>query len=527
MNLQAQKPLFSWKQWLPLFPVLIVGLLLAQFFYLGQGLQPQEDAAMLFRYAKHFAEGNGIVWNVGDSPVDGATDFLFMVFIAAFSKIGIRIELAAMMLTISAHFVVVAMVYRLIMRQGGDNRWAASFAALVVMTGPGLSYCEAGFGTTVFALAGLITFQYFLRMLQNGFDVKVAQVFALSGLVTGLIRPEGVLLSLGMLSALFVKMGPKERQALLIRFALVFGIPGAIYFAWHWYYFGYPLPNPFYVKGGGRLYLSSFNAALIGIGKMSMVLVPFLLLGIWKRSGRTENLYLLWPIAFFAGIWILMSNAMNYNHRFQYILMPMIWVLWLPVLRAVWPELQIKGWKLGLAAFLCTLMLVMHTMIYILHPRMFVDGRATLGSELAEFGGKGYTMAVTEAGNLPFYSDWNAIDTWGLNDKTISHRGIVSSAYLDAFEPELVMIHDYWSPGIAKNRRDEKWAVMTDTLDAYLSKRNYELVACWGRKPDNTHFYYLRKDIPDYESLKYLIVKHQYTWHEDGKVALNFLQEEK
>jgi hypothetical protein len=307
---------------------------------------------------------------------------------------------------------------------------------------------------------------------------------------------------------------------------LIFGIPGAIYFAWHWYYFGYPLPNPFYVKGGGRLYISSLKAALVGIGKMSMVLVPFLLLGIWKRAGRTANLYLLWPIAFFAGIWILMSNAMNYNHRFQYILMPMIWVIWLPVLRAVWPDLQIKSWRLVVAAGLTALMLGMHTMIYILHPRMFVDGRAQIGTELAQYSAKGYTMAVTEAGNLPFYSDWNAIDTWGLNDKTISHQGMVSSEYLDQYKPELVMIHDYWSPGTPKIRPQKKWAVMTDTLEAFLAKRDYQLVACWGRKPDNTHFYYLRKDFPDYAPIKNLIANFEYTWHEDGKVALNFLQED-
>jgi len=40
------------------------------------GGRPEEDAAMLLRYSKHFAEGRGIVWNVGEPPVDGATDFL-------------------------------------------------------------------------------------------------------------------------------------------------------------------------------------------------------------------------------------------------------------------------------------------------------------------------------------------------------------------------------------------------------------------------------------------------------------------
>jgi len=43
--------------------------------------QPEEDAAILMRYAQHLAAGHGIVWNVGEPPVDGATDFLFMLLL--------------------------------------------------------------------------------------------------------------------------------------------------------------------------------------------------------------------------------------------------------------------------------------------------------------------------------------------------------------------------------------------------------------------------------------------------------------
>lgn len=526
MSLDAQRPRLDLKQWFPLLLVMTLGLLVAQFFYFGQGLQPQEDAAMLLRYAGHLAQGHGIVWNVGEAPVDGATDFLFMVMVAGLSKFGLRLEVASLLLTFTAHLLTVFLVYRMLMRQSNNNVWAASFSALVVMMGPAFSYIEAGFGTTVFALAGLWTFLFFLQMLQHGFAQKAAIGFAVASLCTGLIRPEGVLLSFGMLSALVVKLESEDRKALLLRYGIFMGIPGALYFGWHWFYFGYPLPNPFYVKGGGRLYVSSLSSAMIGAGKMSFVLVPLLLYGIWKGASRTQNLYLLWPVAFFVGIWILMSNAMNYNHRFQYVLMPILWVAWLPVLQSIWPDFRLKGWKLALGIGMTALMLTMQAFVYVLHSRMHVDGRAQLGTALSDYADKGYTMAITEAGNLPFYSNWKAIDTWGLNDKTISHTGIVESSYLDQYSPELIMIHDYWSPGKIKLRPQEKWAVMTDTLEAYIQRHNYENVACWGRKPDNAHFYYLKRDFPDYEKLKALIQGFRYSWHEDGDEAVNFLQEE-
>jgi hypothetical protein len=43
---------------------------------------PAEDAAMLMRYADNLARGYGIVWNPGEPPVDGGTDFLFLTTIA-------------------------------------------------------------------------------------------------------------------------------------------------------------------------------------------------------------------------------------------------------------------------------------------------------------------------------------------------------------------------------------------------------------------------------------------------------------
>jgi hypothetical protein len=55
---------------------------------LNYSLPPNEDAAILMRYSEHLAEGHGIVWNVGDRPVEGATDFLFMVLLAALARAG-------------------------------------------------------------------------------------------------------------------------------------------------------------------------------------------------------------------------------------------------------------------------------------------------------------------------------------------------------------------------------------------------------------------------------------------------------
>ena len=71
-------------------------------------IAPFEDAAMLMRYSDHFAKGYGIVWNVGDKPVDGATDFLFMIVVGLFVKGGLSLEFATRLIGFSSHILTAA-----------------------------------------------------------------------------------------------------------------------------------------------------------------------------------------------------------------------------------------------------------------------------------------------------------------------------------------------------------------------------------------------------------------------------------
>ena len=62
---------------------------------------------MLFRYVDNVAAGHGIVWNVGEAPVDGATDLGFMLLLAAVRTFGVGSQTAALILN-SLAFLAVA-----------------------------------------------------------------------------------------------------------------------------------------------------------------------------------------------------------------------------------------------------------------------------------------------------------------------------------------------------------------------------------------------------------------------------------
>ena len=71
-----------------LFALLIVSYLFSLFF-INFDMHPYEDAAMSMRYAQNVAEGHGIVWNIGEQPVAGSNDFLFIILVGGLKFIGI------------------------------------------------------------------------------------------------------------------------------------------------------------------------------------------------------------------------------------------------------------------------------------------------------------------------------------------------------------------------------------------------------------------------------------------------------
>jgi hypothetical protein len=50
------------------------------------------------------------------------------------------------------------------------------------------------------------------------------------------------------------------------------------------------------------------------------------------------------------------------------------------------------------------------------------------------------TMAVTEAGRLPYYSHWKTVDLWGLNTPALA-RKLVTPADVRRLRPDLIALH--------------------------------------------------------------------------------------
>ena len=113
---------------------------------------PFEDAAILMRFADHMAQGHGIVWNIGDKPIDGATDFLFLVTLGWLGMAGLDIPDGVHAVGIGSHLLTCLLVYFAIRKLHGAPRWMAVLSAIYLAIGPALRQVEGGFGAPYFAL---------------------------------------------------------------------------------------------------------------------------------------------------------------------------------------------------------------------------------------------------------------------------------------------------------------------------------------------------------------------------------------
>jgi len=506
------------------------------------GKPPYEDAAMLLRYAKHVADGHGFVWNVGERPVDGATDIGLVFLVAAVSKLGVGVVEAARVVALCGFVAIVALSYVFARAYHHCSRWGAAVLAGFVATGTGIAYVDAGFGTTVFGLAVLGCSMLAVIVRDRPHDARLAFLFGAAVVLAGIVRPEGFLVGACLAAGVLVACG---RQALssVLRAGIAAFVGAVAFVAARWYEFGYPLPNPYYKKGGGTLHVEAMLSGVWTIVQMTWPLLLIVVFALALRNERRKALGLLTTVALFACLWVAISDEMNFAGRFQYAAL-MILVAGVPGLaHALWGSWQARDVERQGAELLRPVAVAMAVVALLglaaraldhaspgyrgTFSRSGIMGSIAFGLDsesywsrslqwevarvLARFPPRGRVVATSEAGIVPLYSGWPALDAWGLNDETIAHQGVISSRRLAATKPAIVFIHAPTTP-LAKyvNQGQEKfdpflpgWTRMTNVVIRYCEGGDYVLAASLVGQTRTTASWsvYVRPGMPDTERL--------------------------
>ena len=475
-----------------------------------------EDAAILMRYARHMAEGHGIVWNIGEKPVDGATDFFLMVSTAALAKVGFSIEGATYFLGFASHILTILLVYAAARGLVGGPRWTAFLAAAFFAFGPGIRYVEAYFGTPYFGLFSAASWYVAIAIVARGLTLRRSILFAVLALLLGLTRPEGVLLAVFFLAAIVAMRGWRASLQPIGVFAFVYGVLGGAYFLWRWRHFGYPLPNTYYIKGGKTLHWGHLEGGVKHLIALTLPILPILAAATlaeavaWWSGKRTAHArtfaFFLLPVVLFTLAGVLHEGLMDYLHRFQYCLVPVVLMGW-PLFLARLQDLA-RG-PIAPSRFQCAIGTTFATVF--LAGSLFYDvetyptgghrwwGTYNVAKILADYS-PDHTIAVTNAGHLPYVSRWRAVDGWGLNDQEIAHDGL-SAKILDRYRPDVIQFDGSYTPMTGPISEATPWGKATAVMKEYAESHGYTLAAAFGVTPYKAHYYFVRPDCPEHDEL--------------------------
>lgn len=122
-----------------------------------------DDAFISFRYARHLAEGHGLVWNIGESPpVEGFSNFLWVVVCAGFEALGLSPLIGSRVVSALAALWLTWNVARVVAARAGSgiSTWSAVFLATLPPIGV---WATSGLETMAFAATLFACFEVLAR----------------------------------------------------------------------------------------------------------------------------------------------------------------------------------------------------------------------------------------------------------------------------------------------------------------------------------------------------------------------------
>lgn len=385
-----------------------------------------DDAFIFFRYAENLAFGRGLVFNPGER-VEGYTSLLWVVLMAAGSKLGIGLVFLSRLLGILSSLgalLVLGHSHRFV--EGISPKQSAVAALLLGTCGVFTPWAMSGMEVSLFTLLLLLSVLLYLRSREMA---GRPGNWLLNGLVLGVVvlaRPEGLLVA-GLLLVDRLVASIRRRNLSVVWLGLPTLVVVGLHLGWRIWYYGYPLPNAYYAKVGmravqlvrGLKYLGRFGIPaflLAGSGLASIAT------GRWFR--RYPGLGLL-PllVLVFALYTVAVGGDCMPAFRFMAPVMP---VLTLVAALSVWSFTRNrKAVLLALGVF------VLYNLVQMrfhpdIHDRIAEDRVAFWGKQVGlwfrENTAEDAVIATNTAGTIPYYSRRHIIDMLGATDAHIAHR---------------------------------------------------------------------------------------------------------
>lgn len=403
----------------------------------------QDDGYIYLRYARNLAEGNGLVYNIGER-VEGYTSTIWVLLLSTPFTLGWPPERFVFLVGITVFAASLVLVYAL-GRSFLPHRWQAYL--LVALTGSNFTFAAFATGGLETPLHGLVVLALFfcwIRLFrQQALSAGNALLFSLIACIALLVRMDTILFILPLaVSILYITI---RKRTVSFRAAALLVLPAVMLLAgwtlWRLGYYGDALPNTFANKvlsasplHNGFLYVVRFLlVSWIGIA-LGILLTLRALRRMFTnvRMRRSWMTTMLWLVV---GIWTAYLIGIGGDFMEFRMFAPVIPILYLLLLLTCSALTRKASLTLGVGAFLLAGSLQQAAWFsYAPGPIGAVQGLRDLaaregwheiGTTLRQlFPDAEAQIATTAAGVVPFVSRLPTVDMHGLTDRWIAQHGI-------------------------------------------------------------------------------------------------------
>jgi len=372
-----------------------------------------DDAFITFRYSENLANGHGLVFNPGDKPVEGYSNFLWLLFLSLLYKLGLPTYVTAKLMGLSSFLLSAIIWFRHFEKDDAKLSWLVGplFLICPITAFWGVSGLELGLHTLLFtgATIALLRRSAWLHILL---------------LLIVLSRPEGIALGCGLLviGALsdFLNSRLDKKYFATGMAVLAVTVIGLVLFRLH--VFGLPLPNTYYAKRYHDLRLGYLE-----LGRMLLIFAPFtigLLWGIVRLIARraADKEMAIYVVLFVVQALISAGVDPVMNFHFRYLVPFLPFLLAVSLMAASYLGKVAHRW-LAVGAFLISLLVplpkVNASVQFEREIRMAQQAFIRWAKSLPE----NATISISDIGRIPYYTGNTYYDIYGLVNQEIALQG--------------------------------------------------------------------------------------------------------
>jgi hypothetical protein len=357
----------------------------------------------------------------------GYSNFLWVILLGLGEMLGVTAPVSAPILGVALGWGILAIVYFYLRRTYGGILAATAGAALLVANATFAFWLVGGLEGPLFGLLLLAGVVVALEIE----DESPLRRYLILGLLFGLAamtRPEGVFYAVPVAGYLLLRKRDRERAKLVAAFLGTTLLTFGLFTAWVAFYYGDPMPNPFYAKF--HPISPELLARGYGISKLFVVGylgVPIIVVGLWALATRlrwsSKGWLPLSILAAFVVFYVRVGGDLQALYRMWFWVLPMLALL----LGEAVGVFSVDRSRQVISAVL-TIGLLAASLQHsfrgnekdrIITGEAFVRQAALIGETLAK-DNPGVTVAANNVGALGYANQLRVLDMLGLTDRHIA-----------------------------------------------------------------------------------------------------------